>query len=214
MRQVAIIDYGMGNLRSVHKALERIAKNNAIIEITSNSKQILAASHVILPGVGAIRDCIRELQRLQLDHVVCEVAKQKPLLGICLGMQALLTCSEENGGINNLGLIRGNVCRFDIQHSTNGEHLKVPHMGWNRVNQTLYHPMWNNIDQNSYFYFAHSYFATPNEALVIAATTSYLNTFASAIYKENIFAVQFHPEKSQHVGLQLLKNFLDWDGQS
>lgn len=214
MRYVAIIDYGMGNLRSVYKALKIIDTNGTFIKVTSNSAQILAASHVILPGVGAIRDCIRELKRLKLDHVVHEVAAQKPLLGICLGMQALLTNSEENGGVNNLGIIRGNVCHLDVKNNTNEEKLKVPHMGWNKVHQTLYHPMWNNIDQNSYFYFAHSYFVIPNEALIIAATTPYLNIFASAIYKENIFAVQFHPEKSQHVGLQFLKNFVDWDGQS
>lgn len=214
MRYVAIIDYGMGNLRSVYKALKIIDTNGTFIKVTSNSAQILAASHVILPGVGAIRDCIRELKRLKLDYVVHEVAAQKPLLGICLGMQALLTNSEENGGVNNLGIIQGNVCHFDIKNNTNEEKLKVPHMGWNKVHQNLYHPMWNNIDQNSYFYFAHSYFAIPNEALIIAATTPYLNKFASAIYKENIFAVQFHPEKSQHVGLQFLKNFVDWDGQS
>ena len=212
MRHVAVIDYGMGNLRSVCKALEHVATNDVVIKVTSDSKQILSASHVILPGVGAIRDCMYGLQRLNLDHVICEVARQKPLLGICLGMQALLTKSEENGGVNNLGIISGNVCHFKIPNIINESQFKVPHMGWNRVNQTLYHPIWSGIDQNSYFYFAHSYFVVPDKTLVTAATTHYPDKFTSAIYKENIFAVQFHPEKSQNVGLQFLKNFLYWDG--
>ena len=191
-----------------------VATNNTIIEVTADSEKILAASHVIFPGVGGIRDCINELQRLELDHVVREVAEQKPLLGVCLGMQALLTHSEENCGTDTLGIIPGNVCHFNISNNIDGERLKVPHMGWNKVNQTLPHPLWDNIDQDSRFYFIHSYFASPSEAHVTAATTDYPDKFTSAIYKSNMFAVQFHPEKSQHVGLQLLKNFLAWNGQS
>jgi imidazole glycerol-phosphate synthase subunit HisH len=214
MQHVAVIDYGMGNLRSVSKALESVAANDVVVEVTADPARILAASHVVFPGVGAIRDCISELQRLELDHVVREVAEKKPFLGVCLGMQALLSHSEENGGIDSLDIIPGNVCHFDIQNDANGERLKVPHMGWNKVNQTLPHPLWNNIEQDSRFYFVHSYFVSPAETNVTAATTAYPDNFASAIQKDNVFAVQFHPEKSQHVGLQLLKNFLSWDGQS
>lgn len=214
MQHVAVIDYGMGNLRSVSKALENVATNNVSVEVTADPARILAASHVVFPGVGAIRDCISELQRLELDQIVREVAAQKPFLGVCLGMQALLSHSEENGGIDALDIIPGNVCHFDIQNDEKGERLKVPHMGWNEVHQTISHPLWNNIEQESRFYFVHSYFVSPSETNVTAATTAYPEEFSAAIYKDNVFAVQFHPEKSQHVGLQLLKNFLAWDGQS
>lgn len=214
MQHVAVIDYGMGNLRSVSKALESAATDNISVEVTADPARILAASHIVFPGVGAIRDCISELQRLELDHVIRDVATQKPFLGVCLGMQALLSRSEENGGIESLDIIPGNVCHFDIQNDANGERLKVPHMGWNKVSQAISHPLWHNIEQDSRFYFVHSYFVSPNEANVTAATTAYPDDFTSAIHKDNVFAVQFHPEKSQYVGLQLLKNFLSWDGQS
>jgi len=214
MQHVAVIDYGMGNLRSVSKALENVASNDVAVEVTADPARILAASHVVFPGVGAIRDCISELQRLELDQVVREVAEKKPFLGVCLGMQALLSHSEENGGIDSLDIVPGNVQHFDIANNVNGERLKVPHMGWNKVNQTISHPLWNNIEQDSRFYFVHSYFVNPAESNVTAATTEYPDNFTSAIHKDNVFAVQFHPEKSQHVGLQLLKNFLSWDGQS
>jgi len=214
MQRVAVIDYGMGNLRSVSKALESVAGNNTSIEVTADPAKILAASHVVFPGVGAIRDCISELQRLQLDNVIKEVAQSKPLLGVCLGMQALLSHSEENSGVDSLDIIPGDVRHFDIEHNADTERLKVPHMGWNKVNQTISHPLWKDIEQDSRFYFVHSYFVSPSDDKVTAATTDYPNEFTSAIYKDNLFAVQFHPEKSQHVGLQLLKNFLTWDGQS
>jgi len=213
MRRVAVIDYGMGNLRSVSKALETVA-GDCLVEVTANPTQILAASHVVFPGVGAIRDCIAELKKLQLDDVIREVAANKPILGICLGMQALLGHSEENNGTEGLNIISGNVRHFDIKPADNGEHLKVPHMGWNQVHQTSTHPLWHNIEQDSRFYFVHSYFVDPDNDAVIAATTDYPDSFASAVHQENVFAVQFHPEKSQHVGLQLLENFLNWDGQS
>ncbi len=214
MQHVAVIDYGMGNLRSVSKALESVATENTAIEVTADPERISTASHVVFPGVGAIRDCISELQRLELDAVIHDVAKQKPFLGVCLGMQALLTRSEENGGVDSLNIIPGNVCHFNVDNTVNGERLKVPHMGWNQVNQTLSHPLWNNIEQDSRFYFVHSYFVQPSDSNVTAATTAYPEKFTSAVHKDNVFAVQFHPEKSQHVGLQLLKNFLAWDGQS
>jgi glutamine amidotransferase len=214
MQHVAVIDYGMGNLRSVSKALEKVAANDVTVEVTADPARILAASHIVFPGVGAIRDCISELQRLELDQLIREVATTKPFLGVCLGMQALLSRSEENGGIDSLDIVPGNVRLFDIQNQINGERLKVPHMGWNKVNQTVSHPLWNNIEQDSRFYFVHSYFVDPSESNVTAATSAYPDNFTSAIHKDNVFAVQFHPEKSQHDGLQLLKNFLSWDGQS
>jgi glutamine amidotransferase len=205
MSRVAVIDYGMGNLRSVSKALEAVAGDVAV-EVTSEPTRILTASHVVFPGVGAIRDCVAELKRLQLDGT--------PILGICLGMQAMLSHSEENSGTEGLNIIAGNVRHFDIKPSANGEHLKVPHMGWNQVHQTSVHPLWHKIEQDSRFYFVHSYFVDPEDANVTAATTAYPDAFTSAIHKDNVFAVQFHPEKSQHAGLQLLENFLNWDGKS
>jgi glutamine amidotransferase len=209
MQRVAVIDYGMGNLRSVSQALEAVSDNTQI-DVTADPAIIEQASHVVFPGVGAIRDCMAELKRLELIDTVKEAAKNKPFLGICLGMQALLSHSEENQGTDTLGIIDGNVKLFDIADKS----LKVPHMGWNEVHQTSAHPLWHNIEQNSRFYFVHSYYVSPTDSAVTAATTSYPEPFTSAVNKENVFAVQFHPEKSQHAGLQLLQNFLNWDGQS
>lgn len=214
MRRVAVIDYGMGNLRSVSKALEAVSGDQADIIVSANPDTILSASHVVFPGVGAIRDCIAELQRLQLDQVVVEAASSKPFLGICLGMQALLSHSQENNGIDALGVIPGEVKFFDKPADADGNKLKVPHMGWNRVHQTCDHPLWNNIEQDSRFYFVHSYYVSPADPAVVAGTSQYPDDFAAAIYRDNVFAAQFHPEKSQHAGLQLLENFVNWDGQS
>ena len=214
MRHVAVIDYGMGNLRSVSKAIEAVSGNISVI-VTSDPDLIQSASHVVFPGVGAIRDCIAELERLGLDRVIKQVAKDKPLLGICLGMQALLSHSEENNGIDGLGIIDGEVKHFDVQSATtDGQKLKVPHMGWNQVHQETDHRLWRNIEQDSRFYFVHSYYVSPRDQAVIAASTRYPEPFASAVCQDNVFAVQFHPEKSQQAGLQLLENFLQWDGQS
>lgn len=213
MHRVAVIDYGMGNLRSVAKALETVSTNSSV-EVTADPQRILSADRVVFPGVGAMRDCMSELKRLSLDEVVREATSQKPFLGICLGMQALLTSSEENNGCQGLDLVNGQVRHFEIPVDDNGEHLKVPHMGWNEVHQQRYHPLWNDIAQDSRFYFVHSYFVCPNDEAVTAATTAYPDSFTSAIQKDNLFAVQFHPEKSQHDGLKLLENFLNWDGQS
>ncbi len=214
MRRVAVIDYGMGNLRSVSKALETVSGPSAQVFISSKSEAILSASHVLFPGVGAIRDCIDELKRLGLDEVVQEAARNKPFMGICLGMQAMLSHSEENNGIDALGIIPGEVKAFDKPQSEAGEKLKVPHMGWNQVHQTCDHPLWNKIEQDERFYFVHGYFVSPADPAVVAATTHYGAEFASAIYRDNVFATQFHPEKSQRAGLQLLENFVNWDGQS
>lgn len=213
MRHVAVIDYGMGNLRSVSKALETVAKDTSV-NITSNPNQILNASHVVFPGVGAMRDCISELGRLDLDDVVREVAKTKPFLGICLGMQALLSHSEENGGVAALDIVPGEVRSFDTERARIERDFKVPHMGWNEVFQSRPHPLWQKIDDASRFYFVHSFFVDPTQASATVASSLYQHKFTSALSQDNIFAVQFHPEKSQHAGLQLLNNFLNWDGQS
>jgi glutamine amidotransferase len=214
MRRVAVIDYGMGNLRSVSKALETVSGQSAHVFISSQPEEILSASHIVFPGVGAIRDCMDELQRLRLDDVVREAARSKPFIGICLGMQAMLSRSEENNGITALDIIPGEVKAFDKPRSAQGDKLKVPHMGWNQVHQTCTHPLWQNIAQDSRFYFVHGYYVSPTDPAVVAATTHYGNSFASAIYRDNVFATQFHPEKSQRAGLQLLENFVNWDGQS
>ncbi|SFK04782.1 imidazole glycerol phosphate synthase subunit HisH [Methylophaga sulfidovorans] len=213
MHRIAVIDYGMGNLRSVSKALEAVS-NNASVVVTSDPQTILSASHVLFPGVGAIRDCMAELKHLELEQVIKQAAQEKPFLGICLGMQALLTHSEENNGVNTLDIFSGEVKLFQPAKNADGEKLKVPHMGWNQVYQTCSHPLWKGIEQSSRFYFVHSFYAAPEDKQVIAGTSAYPDDFAAALYKDNIFAAQFHPEKSQRAGLQLLENFVNWDGQS
>jgi len=213
MSSVAVIDYGMGNLHSIAKALQH-ASPEVDVRVVSDKQSILAADRVVFPGVGAIRDCMHALQSTGLTEVISQVALTRPLLGVCLGMQALLSNSEENGGTECLNLIPGQVIHFekDLQDAQ-GQRLKIPHMGWNKVQQHE-HPLWQDIAQNSRFYFVHSYFAQPDEVTAIAATSEYPEEFTCAIARDNVFAVQFHPEKSQTVGLQLLKNFLHWDGQS
>ena len=212
MSSVAVIDYGMGNLHSIAKALQHAAPE-VDVQIVADADVILQADRVVFPGVGAIRDCMLALNQTGLSAVIQSVAKTKPLLGICLGMQALLTDSAENGHTDGLNIFQGHVVHFpEPLRDTQGEILKVPHMGWNQVTQHP-HPLWANIPQNSRFYFVHSYYAQPDDASVIAATTDYPDAFTCALAHNNIFAVQFHPEKSQAVGLQLLQNFLQWNGQ-
>lgn len=212
MSQVAVIDYGMGNLHSIAKALQHAAPD-VDVQVTSNPLVIKQADRVVFPGVGAIRDCMQALHDTGLANVIKEVALQKPLLGICLGMQALLSNSEENNHTDCLNILSGQVVHFPQPLlDESGNVLKIPHMGWNQVQQQGNHPLWENIAQNSRFYFVHSYYAEPNDKEIIAATSDYPNAFACALTQKNIFAVQFHPEKSQTVGLQLLKNFLSWDG--
>ncbi len=206
---IVVIDYGMGNLRSVSKALETVS-NGIPVEVTSDPERILNASHIVFPGQGAIRACLAEVQRLGLTDIIKQVAAEKPFLGICIGMQLLMTHSDENDGVNGLNVFAGNVHHFNMDTTPD---LKVPHMGWNQVHQTVSHPLWQNIELDSRFYFVHSYYVDPNDDSVVAGTTNYPVEFASAIYKGNIFAVQFHPEKSHHAGIQLLKNFVSWNGQ-
>jgi len=214
MTSIAIIDYGMGNLHSIAKALEHVAGKDRVL-VTSAHETIIAADRVVFPGVGAIRDCMAELQRSGLGEVVVETVRSKPVLGVCLGMQALLDASEENQGITCLGVIPGKVVRFpqDMKDPGDGNRLKIPHMGWNQVQQRGKHPMWKDIPMDSRFYFVHSYYAVPERAEDVAATTPYGLDFASVIARDNVFAVQFHPEKSQHAGLQLLSNFIGWNGE-
>lgn len=216
---IAIIDYGMGNLHSVAKALEHAAaysKEKSVKVIVTADKQIIAnADRVVLPGVGAIRDCIGEMQRLDLIETIKQSAASKPFLGVCIGMQALLTHSDENNGVNCLDIIPGEVERFAANLSDAGsatEHLKIPHMGWNQVNQQIQHPLWHKIPQNQRFYFVHSYFVIPKTPEPIAGSTIYGHPICVALAQENIFATQFHPEKSADAGLQLFANFIDWDG--
>lgn len=215
MASIAIIDYGMGNLHSIAKALEHVAGRDRV-RVTSRHADILAADRVVFPGVGAIRDCMAELQRTGLDRIVTEVARSRPLLGVCLGMQALLDRSEENEGTPCLGIIPGSVRRFpqDQRDAQGGMHLKIPHMGWNRVQPRREHPLWKDIPPGSRYYFVHSYYAVPEADADVAATTSYGIEFASVIARDSVFAVQFHPEKSQHAGLDLLSNFVGWNGAS
>ncbi len=213
MSSVAVIDYGMGNLHSIAKALQH-TDPTVKVHVASDAKRILQADRVIFPGVGAIRDTMQAISQLGLVDVIREAATHKPFLGICLGMQALLTYSDENNGIACLDIIPGKVVRFS-PHLTDpsGAVLKIPHMGWNQVH-TQAHPLWANIPQDSRFYFVHSYFVQPDDTGVTIATTEYPNPFTCALAHHNIFAVQFHPEKSQAVGLQLLQNFLRWDGSN
>lgn len=212
MSTVAVIDYGMGNLHSIAKALQH-AEPECKVNVVADAAAILNADRVIFPGVGAIRDCMQAIKQTGLAEIITEAAQTKPFLGICLGMQALLTDNEENGHTQSLNIIPGHVVRFSEQLlDDKGQNMKVPHMGWNQVNQNP-HPLWQNIPQNSRFYFVHSYYAKPDATAVVAGTTEYPKPFACALAQQNLFAVQFHPEKSQTVGLQLLKNFLNWDGQ-
>lgn len=208
----AVIDYGMGNLHSAHGALQKVAPDTNIL-VTSDPEQILAADHVVLPGVGAIRDCIGEIKKQGIDQVVAEAAKSKPLLGICVGLQALMSHSEENGGVDCLNMFEGEVKYFGDDLVESGERLKVPHMGWNQVEQ-IDHPLWKDITGNSRFYFVHSYYVDAKNKAQVKGKGFYGKPFDAAIGQDNVFAVQFHPEKSHKNGLQLLQNFLSWDGQA
>ncbi len=216
---IAVIDYGMGNLHSVAKALEH-ADSHASVKVTADKQLIANADRVLLPGVGAMRDCMGEMQHLDLIDTIKQAAASKPFLGICIGMQALMTHSAENGGVDCLNIIPGEVERFadDLSDPTSSStlshnpHLKIPHMGWNQVNQQIKHPLWQNIPQNQRFYFVHSYFVVPQTPDPVAGSTVYGHPLCVALATDNIFATQFHPEKSADAGLQLFHNFINWDG--
>jgi len=212
MIDIAVVDYGMGNLRSVAKALEHVAPAK-VITVTSDPAAIRAAERVVFPGQGAMPDCMREMDARGLRAAVLEAARTKPFLGLCIGLQMLFERSEE-GDTPGLGVFPGNVVRFPIAGTlrVEGEKLKVPHMGWNQVYQAKSHPMWDGIADGSWFYFVHSYYVdTPDRGLV-AGTSRYPSSFTCAVARNNIFAVQFHPEKSQSAGLRLLSNFVSWNG--
>ncbi|MAO60226.1 imidazole glycerol phosphate synthase subunit HisH [Alloalcanivorax profundimaris] len=208
---VAVVDYGMGNLHSAGKALEKMAADGQRIVITGDPDVVRGADRVVFPGVGAIRDCIRVITETGLDRAILDaIDAYKPVLGICVGMQAMMDFSEENDGVDCLGVFSGRVQFFGEQFGETGQRLKVPHMGWNQVQQTVDHPVWDGIDDNSRFYFVHSYCATGLPEEELAGRCEYGLTFAAAVAKHNVFAVQFHPEKSADAGLRLLANFLRW----
>jgi glutamine amidotransferase len=215
MASVAVIDYGMGNLRSVAQAVMAAAQGSGVeVIITADPAQVRQAERVVLPGQGAMRDCMRELHDSGLLPEVLHAAAHKPMFGVCVGMQMLLDHSAEGaaGGTDCLGLIPGEVVKFDLagQLQPDGSRYKVPQMGWNRVHQTRPHPVWAGVPDNSYFYFVHSFYAKPLDARHTAGVSDYGQGFTSAVSRDNIFATQFHPEKSADMGLMLYRNFLSW----
>lgn len=214
---VAVVDYGMGNLRSVSQAVRAAAQSTAWqVVVTADPDVVRAAARVVLPGQGAMPDCMRELGASGLLEPVLEAARSKPLFGVCVGMQMLLDHSEE-GDTPGLGLIPGEVCKFQLAGRTqpDGSRFKVPQMGWNRVHQCLQggrpHPVWQGVPDGSFFYFVHSFYAKPQQAAHCAGEADYGGRFAAAVARDNIFATQFHPEKSADQGLALFRNFLHWN---
>jgi len=204
MSRISIVDYGMGNLRSVQKALQHVAPE-ADVAVTSDPAEIRAADRVVFPGQGAMPDCMRSLAEHGLGEAVAGAARDKPFLGLCIGQQMLFESSDE-GDTPGLALLPGRVRGFPRR-----EGFKVPHMGWNEVWQVAPHALWKGIGDGSRFYFVHSYYCDPADGSLASGTTRYPDGFTSAIARDNIFATQFHPEKSSVAGLQLLRNFANWD---
>jgi glutamine amidotransferase len=212
---VAVIDYGMGNLHSVASALEHAGAAHVVV--THEQAVIRDADRVVFPGVGAMRDCMSEIRRLHCDQMLLDTLQEqhRPVLAICVGMQALLSHSEENEGVDCLDIVPGEVRWFgDDLHDSEGRRLKVPHMGWNQVKQNRPHALWQGIESDSRFYFVHSYYADLKQRELVVGSTDYGGSFDVALARDNLFAVQFHPEKSHKLGLQLLRNFLNWDGKN
>jgi len=208
MVDVAIIDYGMGNLRSVYQAVRKVAPTANVV-VTDDPAVVAAAGRVIFPGQGAMPDCMRELDARGLRQAVLDAARSKPFLGICIGLQMLFEHSAE-GDVPGLGILEGEVVRFAAElKDARGQKLKVPHMGWNQVHHAA-HPLWNGIEQEARFYFVHSYFVQPKNSDLVQATSDYPTPFVCAVARDNLFAVQFHPEKSAADGLKLLQNFILW----
>lgn len=209
MTKIALLDYGMGNLHSAAKALEHVG---ADVMVTHDAGKIATADKIVFPGVGAMRDCMAGMTAAGIADVVKQSVFNKPVMAICVGMQALFTLSEENTGVDCLDILQGRVKLFDAswQNST-GQAIKVPHMGWNTIfGMDLTHPLWRGIDDHTYFYFVHSYYCAPADMKIVAAKCAYGQPFCASVIKDNLFATQFHPEKSHTAGLQLLKNFVDW----
>lgn len=212
MSSIVVVDYGMGNLRSVAKAIEHVAPEGGAVRVSGCPNELAAADRIVFPGQGAARDCMAELHQRGLHDALLEAARSKPFLGICMGMQVLMSHSEENNGTPCLDLFPGEVRFFGHDlHDAQGERLKIPHMGWNRVQQTRPHPIWDGIEDGERFYFVHSYHVVPYEADLVLGTTDYGARFVSSIARDNVVAVQFHPEKSAEAGLRLLRNFLHWN---
>jgi glutamine amidotransferase len=212
MKTVAVVDYGMGNLRSVAQAVIHVAQGSGFdVVVTSRPEDVRAAERVVLPGQGAMPDCMRELRDSGLQESVLEAAASKPLFGVCVGMQMLLDRSQE-GPTDGLGLIHGEVLKFDVagRLQPDGSRYKVPQMGWNQVWQTQPHDLWQGVADGSYFYFVHSYYVRPSDARHSVGEADYGTRFTAAIARDNIFATQFHPEKSADQGLALYRNFLHW----
>jgi glutamine amidotransferase len=209
--KIAVVDYGMGNLRSVAKAIEHVAPA-AQVTITSDPKEVRAADRVVFPGQGAMPDCMRYLRESGLEESVRNAAATRPLLAVCIGEQMLFERSEE-GAVQGLGLFSGEVVRFrdaDLRQP-DGTRLKVPHMGWNRVRQARRHALWDGIADDSWFYFVHSYYVAPNDPELTAGESDYGGVFTCAVARDNIFATQFHPEKSAAAGLRIYENFTRWN---
>jgi len=209
MVDVAVVDYGMGNLRSVEQALRHVAADTEIV-VTDDADVIANANRVVFPGQGAMPDCMREMDARGVREAVLSAAHNKPFLGICIGLQMLFEHSTE-GDVAGLGVLHGDVLRFaSNMHDSKGGKLKVPHMGWNQVHHAQ-HRLWDGIEQDTRFYFVHSYYVQPQDASLVQATSQYPQPFVCAVAKDNLFAVQFHPEKSQAAGLKLLQNFVQWN---
>jgi glutamine amidotransferase len=213
MKTVAVVDYGMGNLRSVTQAVIHAAQGSGVEVVWARRpEEVLAADRVVLPGQGAMRDCMRELHASGMHDAVLHAAAHKPLMGVCVGMQMLLDRSEE-GPTDALGLIPGQVVRFALagQHQPDGSRYKVPQIGWNQVRQSQPHPVWQGVADSSWFYFVHSYYARPSDTRHSVGVADYGAPFTAAVARDNIFATQFHPEKSAQAGLALYRNFLLWN---
>ena len=216
-RTVAVVDYGMGNLRSVSQAVMHVARGSGVdVVVTSSPEEVFAAERVVLPGQGAMPDCMRELRDSGLQDAVLHAAAHKPLMGVCVGMQMLLSRSEEGPegvGTPGLDLVQGDVIRFRLEGrlQPDGSRYKVPQMGWNRVHQVRPHPLWAGVPDGAYFYFVHSFYARPSDPHHSVGETDYGSRFTCALARDNIFATQFHPEKSAEHGLALYRHFLHWN---
>ena len=210
-KTVAILDYGSGNLHSVVKALEYVAAGDYSVLVSGDRDTVLAAERIVFPGQGAIGQCMQTLVDKDFPALLKHCIRNKPFLGICLGLQTLLDFSEEDNGTDGLALIPGKALRFPADARDDRDNpYKIPHMGWNKVRQTTLHPLWNDIRDDERFYFVHSYYVKPERASDSTGVTDYIVNFTSAAARDNLFATQFHPEKSQRPGLTLLRNFLDW----